>query len=51
LPNRVQIVDENYKFSFESEDKVSIHIRTPYKVRAKYDNGNKVDGTWDVLFD
>ena len=51
FPNYVQIIDENYKFGFESEDKVQIHIRTSSKVRAEYSNGNKVDGTWDVLYD
>jgi hypothetical protein len=45
------VIDENYKFGFESEDKVQIHIRTSSKVRAEYSNGNKVDGTWDVLYD
>jgi len=51
FPNRVQIIDENYKFGFESEDKVQIHIRTSTKVRAEFSHGLKVDGTWDVLYD
>jgi hypothetical protein len=46
LPNAVQIITQDHKFSFANETLIKVKVVDESKVEA-----NGVSGTWDILFD
>ena len=51
LPNRIQIIDDKYKFEIQNAQKVKVTIVSSTRVEAVDDKGVRVSGTWDDLFD